>query len=869
MPPAVKISLQATARLSGQRMEVQLTLERTEAPAAAGTKSYARLVAGSLHNDSLLLNQSVLLEQFPSPYTASFVVDCSKVAGSMEVVATLILDRMIGCDVTQRLAIPAGAELPWPRAGSTAAGDAEELSAMDEGTVLPSPAGHQQELEEAGMPEAGAAASRARGSISSQGAKYGARAKTKQSTLQAAYRQHLEAAPPRLGQQTGSQKAKVMSHFMAAAGMKRAAADADPDEQQQQQSFAYSPEAPSQRSTAMAAAFDSSAMRSSLDTWGNAAGSTGSRMLRSEAPLPAASAPGSMQPPAAVLRPFSKLTSSSAMKLQAAKSRSASLAPATGQPSSFKAPGFSLTGSALGTSSIFDRFKCSKVPEAPAAEAVDAAAAEEEAMLLAGLHDPPPLPGSFAAPLASSRRAAMQSRYQQLLGNAAAAGGNFADMARLSPGPQALPDGPMCVGGAGTSLQQLKARMLQPSNSQQQLNSSSRPKNPTSVSPGPHPGWDLSDEENEDPEVAGQAALLGAPGQAASLQHLRQGPAQRSAVISHPAARTQREPDHRAIDIPPAAKSFPAPAEPKAGAPFRLGHHMAPGQWQQNMGEPSQQAQQVLAEQAPPQAHGMQQDPVQQLSGPPAAQPANRPVLRKPVLRGRPKSSVAAWDDLLDDFMMPSQTAASSKPRSSSQMPVAPGQQPLQGEVDRSAEAAAAAPAVGAKRAAGMEREGGGGGDWLDALELQPLKRRAPAFQDKAPAAGAGAAGAGAPGTGAGLTAGMFNTVSAFTDASSMPAAPLSAAPGASQQSSAFASAGKWQPLSQVRAGAAGAGSSFSTLSKGGVMPRALQPAAIAFAATGNWSTPGHVASSTMAQQPDQQPEQQEQHDESVFDMLF
>lgn len=531
------------------------------------------------------------------------------------------------------------------------------------------------------------------------------------------------------------------------------------------------------------------------------------------------------------------------------------------------------------------------------AGAAEAAAAEEEAMLLAGLVDPPQLPRSFGAPLASSRRAAMQSRYQELLGNAEATGGSFADGTRdPPPGQQALPGGPAGAGGAGNSLQQLKARMLQPSN-MPQLISSTKPSKPAPAPPASsHPGWDLSDEENEAP--AGGFTAFDAPGQAASQQHLRQGAAaQRPSAMHPPAARAWSQPGQQPGHSSPAAKRLPGmpisrPAAPMAGAPTMPGQQRMAARLPQDLRSKPRQVQQVQQvrveeeeEEQPLQTQqslqgGLQathqeaaQQPLQQPEGVPP-QPASRPVLKRPVLRGRPKSSAAAWDDLLDDFMTPSQAAGSSMPNSSSQMPQPHTQQPLQGveqgsDADAGRAADAVAPAAGVKRAAAMEEVREGGGDWLDAMELQPLKRRAPA-------AAAGAAPHGVPTSGEpGM--GAFSSGSGHTAASGLPAAAgMSAAPGVAQQSATSAAAGKWRPLSQVRGAAAnGTSSSFSMLSKVAVKPR-MVPAADAPTASGAWNRAGQqVALSSMAQQHQQQHDDQEQHndqeqhDESVFDMLF
>lgn len=76
-------------------------------------RSYAKLIAGSLHDDCLLLHEPLVLEQFPSPYTARFATRSSLPADSaaVHVVASVILDRLIGLDITRKVTVPRTAKL--------------------------------------------------------------------------------------------------------------------------------------------------------------------------------------------------------------------------------------------------------------------------------------------------------------------------------------------------------------------------------------------------------------------------------------------------------------------------------------------------------------------------------------------------------------------------------------------------------------------------------------------------------------------------------------------------------------------------------------------------------------------------------------
>ena len=91
----------------GGTIEAALTLTRQEGTGAASARSYARLLAGTLHDDQLLVNESLVLEHFSSPYTVKMEVN---VAGSCSsahrLVASVVHDWLVGKDVTSSLVLP-------------------------------------------------------------------------------------------------------------------------------------------------------------------------------------------------------------------------------------------------------------------------------------------------------------------------------------------------------------------------------------------------------------------------------------------------------------------------------------------------------------------------------------------------------------------------------------------------------------------------------------------------------------------------------------------------------------------------------------------------------------------------------------------
>ena len=102
-----------SGRLAGGKLELELTLTRDSSTVNPKCRSYAKLIAGSIHDDCLLLHEPLVLEQFPSPYTAKFATRSPLPADSaaVHVVASVILDRLIGLDITKKVTVPRTAKL--------------------------------------------------------------------------------------------------------------------------------------------------------------------------------------------------------------------------------------------------------------------------------------------------------------------------------------------------------------------------------------------------------------------------------------------------------------------------------------------------------------------------------------------------------------------------------------------------------------------------------------------------------------------------------------------------------------------------------------------------------------------------------------
>ena len=100
-------------RLARGKLEFEVTLTRDSSPAKANCRSYAKLIAGSLHDDCLLLHEPVVLEHFPSPYTVKLATrgPAPPDASAVNIVASVVLDRLIGLDITKKVTVPRTAKL--------------------------------------------------------------------------------------------------------------------------------------------------------------------------------------------------------------------------------------------------------------------------------------------------------------------------------------------------------------------------------------------------------------------------------------------------------------------------------------------------------------------------------------------------------------------------------------------------------------------------------------------------------------------------------------------------------------------------------------------------------------------------------------
>ncbi|KAL4457640.1 hypothetical protein ABPG75_012505 [Micractinium tetrahymenae] len=114
LPPPITLQCLPVAWLPGGLVELEVTVERTSEGQAS---SPARLLVGSLHDDALLLCRSLALEQFPSP----LVLRCrtrTPVKGRaqpIELVASVVHERLVGMDTAIRTVVPPGVELQGQR----------------------------------------------------------------------------------------------------------------------------------------------------------------------------------------------------------------------------------------------------------------------------------------------------------------------------------------------------------------------------------------------------------------------------------------------------------------------------------------------------------------------------------------------------------------------------------------------------------------------------------------------------------------------------------------------------------------------------------------------------------------------------------
>ncbi|PSC72622.1 putative ATP-dependent DNA helicase HFM1 [Micractinium conductrix] len=113
MPPAVTLQCLPVAWLPGGLVELEITVERLSGSTAP---SPARLLVGSLHDDALLVCRQLALEQFPSPLVLRTRTRSAVGRGkAVEVVASVVHERLVGVDTAMRTAVPPGVELQGQR----------------------------------------------------------------------------------------------------------------------------------------------------------------------------------------------------------------------------------------------------------------------------------------------------------------------------------------------------------------------------------------------------------------------------------------------------------------------------------------------------------------------------------------------------------------------------------------------------------------------------------------------------------------------------------------------------------------------------------------------------------------------------------
>ncbi|DBB06327.1 TPA: Sec63 [Trebouxia sp. C0004] len=113
MPPPFSLAVLPLRRIAGGKLELEITLTRESTSSGSQSRTFAKLIAGSLHDDCLLLHESLVVEHFPSPYTVKFATRNPVPADvqAVRVVASVILDKLIGLDVTKVVTIPKTANL--------------------------------------------------------------------------------------------------------------------------------------------------------------------------------------------------------------------------------------------------------------------------------------------------------------------------------------------------------------------------------------------------------------------------------------------------------------------------------------------------------------------------------------------------------------------------------------------------------------------------------------------------------------------------------------------------------------------------------------------------------------------------------------
>ena len=127
----------AAGRITGGNLELEIILTRESTPSGSQSRTFAKLMAGSLHDDCLLLHESLVLEHFPSPYTVKFATRNPVPADvqAVTVAASVILDKLIGLDVTRVVTIPKTANLQCGGPKAQQASSAEQHDGIAQSPV--------------------------------------------------------------------------------------------------------------------------------------------------------------------------------------------------------------------------------------------------------------------------------------------------------------------------------------------------------------------------------------------------------------------------------------------------------------------------------------------------------------------------------------------------------------------------------------------------------------------------------------------------------------------------------------------------------------------------------------------------------------
>eukprot|EP00210_Caulerpa_lentillifera_P006131 g5858.t1 len=118
LPPTVQLHLQALGSYGEDKIKLEVVVERVEDNASAQAAFMAcSFIGGTIHNDKLIINEMINLKTFASPYVVHCLVDRSTQGRPLNIVVSLIMEKIVGLDVTKRLIIPF--DLPMEEATCT------------------------------------------------------------------------------------------------------------------------------------------------------------------------------------------------------------------------------------------------------------------------------------------------------------------------------------------------------------------------------------------------------------------------------------------------------------------------------------------------------------------------------------------------------------------------------------------------------------------------------------------------------------------------------------------------------------------------------------------------------------------------------